>query len=225
MTRLLLFILSFGCFIFSYAQEEIDYSKLDSIDGVYIPVDLDDCVRQLDIILSDSVKTEIAEMNRSSFLGLSHRGLGMWIRNNWGLWRRSRLSNYFHKRIDEKYGEGEMSLARHPDSMSAGILSYYYHYLINKDIDWDTIKSDCKSSSCPSNDTEIQFDSATIYIDKQGNRKKAHFSYISDDEAWIYCEEMRWNKIKREDMGSIEYAKEDSRYEKIKESIEKNKKL
>jgi hypothetical protein len=54
-----------------------------------------------------------------------HLGFGMWIRNNWGLWGGSRLQKYFLTRD-----------IKHPDSMSALILEYYYDWVYEKNDDW-----------------------------------------------------------------------------------------
>ena len=45
-------------------------------------------------------------------------GLGMWIRNNWGLWKRKKLADYFNT-----IG------VYHPDDMSGIILTSYYREL------------------------------------------------------------------------------------------------
>lgn len=52
-----------------------------------------------------------------------HFSLGMWIRNNWGLWSGSRLSKYFN----------DMEVF-HPDDMSSIILDSFHRYLNGQDI-------------------------------------------------------------------------------------------
>ena len=49
-----------------------------------------------------------------------HMSLGMWIRNNWGLWGGSRLQKYL------------FDISDHPDGMSSIILEYYYDWLHKK---------------------------------------------------------------------------------------------
>ncbi len=100
--------------------ERIVYKRnlaADSIAGIYIPTDLNDCNRQLDLILPPKTLKEIDEMKSASDMIEFHFGLGMWMRNNWGLWIGSRLSEYFTK----------MDIC-HPDSMSGVILESYWHY-------------------------------------------------------------------------------------------------
>lgn len=97
----------------------------DTIDGVYIPRDIEDCFSQLDSILAfKNRRGIIAQPNRES-MSKYHFGLGMWLRNNWGLWSGSRLERYFYNRG-----------VYHPDNMSGAILEYYYDYLHGVDSAW-----------------------------------------------------------------------------------------
>ncbi len=97
----------------------------DTIDGIYIPRDIEDCFSQLDSILAfKNRRGIIAQPNRES-MSKYHFGLGMWLRNNWGLWSGSRLERYF-------YARG----VYHPDNMSGAILEYYYDYLHGVDSAW-----------------------------------------------------------------------------------------
>ena len=88
--------------------------KQDSLDGVYIPKNLEDCFRELDRLLCENDKEKIKKNDPNSF----HFGLGRNLRNRWGLWSSSRLLNYF-------YGLG----ISHPDDMSGFILENYKKYL------------------------------------------------------------------------------------------------
>ena len=101
-------------------QRKLEYKKRihqDSIDHVYIPSDLQDCFKQLDKLLSSAEKKSFSSARENS-LSSYHMGLGLWMRNNWGLWKGSRLSNYFNKL-------GVL----HPDDMSGIIIRYYHRYL------------------------------------------------------------------------------------------------
>ncbi|OGV70318.1 MAG: hypothetical protein A2283_08220 [Lentisphaerae bacterium RIFOXYA12_FULL_48_11] len=88
----------------------------------YIPQDLEDCFTQLDIQLKPY---QIAEMRKGSEndIGNYHFDIGMWIRNNWGLWSKSRLQTYFNN----------LGIY-HPDTMSGIILTCYRRYLNQKPI-------------------------------------------------------------------------------------------
>lgn len=102
----------------------------DTVAGIYIPKNLDDCFVQIDSFWDDSIKNKVREMTESEFMAGAHFGFGIWMRNNWGLWRGSRLSAYFAKRG-----------IRHPDDMSTIILTSYYRKLKGKDPD---VKSQLK---------------------------------------------------------------------------------
>jgi hypothetical protein len=64
------------------------YELSEKINGVYIPKDMEDAIRELDRILSAEEKAKLKEVESGIDL---HFSLGMWLRNNWGLWANSRL--------------------------------------------------------------------------------------------------------------------------------------
>lgn len=104
-------------------QEYLENIKKDSIDGVYIPIDLNDCFKQIDSFWADSIKTQVRKMTEDEFTANAHFGIGMWMRNNWRLWGGSRLSKYFN----------DLDIF-HPDDMSGIILTSYHRYLLGLDI-------------------------------------------------------------------------------------------
>jgi len=113
-----LIIVAFLLCVSSAAQEKVssqrDYLYLvDRIDGIYIPKDMDEAIDSLDAIISPEDKRYITDsLSLDDFRLNCHHGLGMWIRNNWGLWRGSRLQKYFvNKNVF------------HPDDMSDNILT------------------------------------------------------------------------------------------------------
>lgn len=57
------------------------------------------------------------------FSGQSHFGFGLWMRNNWGLWRKSRLWLYF-------YDKG----VSHPDHISSLITGMYHRKITNTEL-------------------------------------------------------------------------------------------
>ena len=94
-----------------------------SVDSIYIPIDLDDCFKQLDKMFPDSIKAAIKVMTENEFSGRYHLGFGMWMRNNWGLWKGSRLSKYFN------------SIGiYHPDDMTGVIFDSYHRRLLEDEI-------------------------------------------------------------------------------------------
>ncbi|GHV36570.1 hypothetical protein FACS1894178_7940 [Bacteroidia bacterium] len=121
-------------------QREREYQKeerykvniiANSIDGVFIPTDLNSCFIELNRLLNDTIKQEIRN-NENSFelVGQYHMGLGRWMRNAWGLWGGSRLQVYFHDRK-----------IFHPDEISSIILESYAKYLNDEVFDSDEIIS------------------------------------------------------------------------------------
>jgi len=97
---------------------ECEHNRLmDTLDGVYVPVDLIDCYKHLDYLLSDSLKLK---MKNSTVYDMFtyHFSIGLWIRNNWGLWNCSRINKYFRD-----------NNITHPDNMSGIIIQGYRLYL------------------------------------------------------------------------------------------------
>ncbi len=90
----------------------------------YRPHTLKESVIQLERIHDDSTKSIILDMTEDEFLAGSHMGVGMWIRNNWGLWRGGKLAKHI-----QALGYN------HPDDMSWLILKCYYREL--KGLDWE----------------------------------------------------------------------------------------
>jgi len=90
----------------------------ESIEGRYIPKDLKDAFDQMDKQLPEVDRVEMkALMSRNEMIRY-HMGLGMWMRNNWGLWGGSRLQKYFTDKG-----------VTHPDDMSSVILFFYWDWL------------------------------------------------------------------------------------------------
>lgn len=103
------------------AKEQAAYQRrlvADSIDGVYIPRNLEESFHVLDTLLTAKDIQLIRSLPERDAMSAFHFGLGMWLRNNWGLWGGSRLQQYFLQRGVE-----------HPDNMSGTLLEYYYDYL------------------------------------------------------------------------------------------------
>lgn len=107
-------------------EEEIEYQqriRQDSIDHIYIPANIEDCFKQLNMLLSYTERKEFTAKSEERVIGVYHMGLGLWMRNNWGLWRGSRLSSYFN----------ELGVT-HPDNMSSVIITSYHRHLNGKDL-------------------------------------------------------------------------------------------
>jgi hypothetical protein len=94
----------------------------ESSTGLYIPKDLEDCFKELKIVLPPALIEEIRSGTEDD-MARYHRDLGVWLRNNWGLWSGSRLKDYFNN-------QG----IKHPDDMSGIILISFWRHLNNKPI-------------------------------------------------------------------------------------------
>lgn len=157
----------------SNKTEIIEYKNLiqkDTINGIYIPKDIYDCFSQLNILLSDSQKLEIKKMTEDEFTGRAYLSLGMWIRNNWGLWAGSRLQVYM---LNLKF--------KHPDEMSDFILSCYYKKLQGIQIKVkQEIKRYNKKYKSYASEPQIKIKARTI--DKK--------EYTDLDSAYIYADKI-----------------------------------
>lgn len=98
--------------------------ELDSINGIYIPANLEDCFDQINSFWNDSAELFISNRTEDKFTAEEHFGLGYWMRNNWELWGESRLSRFFN----------ELEIY-HPDDMSGIILTSYHRQSAGKDIE------------------------------------------------------------------------------------------
>ncbi|HKQ46666.1 MAG TPA: DUF6794 domain-containing protein [Phycisphaerae bacterium] len=88
--------------------------------GLYVPADLEECFTELKRMLTPELVAEM-KADPDEKLIVHHFGLGLWIRNNWGLWGNSRLAKYF-----ESHG------VHHPDDMSGIILTSFWRRLNNQ---------------------------------------------------------------------------------------------
>jgi len=131
---------------YSYAENNPKYKISPTKDpeapnGVYIPKDLKDSFVELNKMLSLKLIEEMKNGPEDEMIHY-HRTLGMWMRNNWRLWKGSRLSSYFNK----------LGI-KHPDDMSGIILMSYWRHLNGRPLElkkqvkyykdyWEKIKKD-----------------------------------------------------------------------------------
>ena len=92
-------------------------------NSAYIPNNLEECFIQLRKILTKEQLNDFRSLSEDEVIRQCHLGLGMWIRNYWGLWKKSRLAKYFNN----------MGIF-HPDDMSGIILLSFHRHLHEKDI-------------------------------------------------------------------------------------------
>ncbi len=105
-------------------KQTANVASTDTLRGVYVPIDLEDCWRYLDQEWSEETKKLALEKSEDDFSVGQHFGLGLWMRNSWGLWAGSRLARYFNENGIE-----------HPDNMSSIIVRTYYQHLRGEEID------------------------------------------------------------------------------------------
>jgi hypothetical protein len=116
---------TFGCDTPESAREPKPPAESVAAKETYVPKNLDDALRQLDLLLGDKGRAEVQRAKEADMVQY-HMGLGMWMRNNWGLWAGSRLAQYFN----------QLGI-RHPDDMTGIIFDSYWRKLHGRDIDLD----------------------------------------------------------------------------------------
>jgi hypothetical protein len=84
-----------------------------------IPTNIDECIAQLDTCTNDTIKSWIKCVTEREYVSTLHHGFGMYLRNNWGLWANSQLSQFFNE-----------NGIFHPDDMS-GIILQCFHEFVN----------------------------------------------------------------------------------------------
>ena len=190
-------------------------SYKSKIDGVYIPKNLRESINEIDGFYSDSIKNGIIKMEEGEFIGEYHMGTGLWIRNNWNLWKGSRLSRYF-----KRHG------IKHPDDMSVIILTSYYRQLRGQEIDlkgqikkykayWKESRAFGKLVELPRKsdhpEDSLQLNYKMAYYNN-GKRSLIHFQTNSKtDSVWIYDYLYGWTKINQ---AMIKKLKDPVKYKK-----------
>lgn len=111
-----------------YEAERDSLCLLDTIRGIYIPKDFEDCFHQLDSLLPQETITKIDSMKNSYDMSDYHFGLGRILRSRWNLWGGSRLVKYLN----------DCGLTD-ADNMSGKILKSYYYYRHNIEKSLDDI--------------------------------------------------------------------------------------
>ncbi len=95
----LLVIFLLAGFVYGQTPEEYEANyakriKLEMINGVYIPIDLEDAFSELSRLASTNGLAEFKISPEDSIRRKLHFGLGRWILINWGIEDGSRISEY-----------------------------------------------------------------------------------------------------------------------------------
>lgn len=91
----------------------------DTIEGVYIPKNYEEAITHIEKYISGERKQKFKNKNIHKAVGWEHMNLGLFLRNIWHIWGKSRLYLYF-----ENLGY------KHPDNISS-IIMYGYHLELN----------------------------------------------------------------------------------------------
>ena len=116
------YYLTFTILLFSFLA--LNGQSVSREDVIHSPANLEEAVFHLMKIMPDSSQQNILLMSEDDFIAGSHFRLGMWIRNNWRLWRGGQLANDFKSRG-----------IFHPDDMSGIILTSFFRELHG--LDWE----------------------------------------------------------------------------------------
>jgi hypothetical protein len=113
-------------------KEDQTRYALDTLDGHYIPMNLDEAIAAMDSFFSDSLRIKVKALTSDEFSARYHLGFGTSLRNRWHLWGGSRLTKWFEQRG-----------VSHGESISGIIIESYHRKLSGHDIDLDgQIKED-----------------------------------------------------------------------------------
>ena len=105
-------------------------TQKDSLNGIYIPKNINDCVFELEKVYGEKSIIEFRTQDENKVLASAYKlGMGLWIRSNWGLSDGSRLQKYF-------YENG----VREPEDMTWVILTCYYRYANRKPLGFKSHK-------------------------------------------------------------------------------------
>jgi len=180
--------------------------KIKRNKPVYIPIDLNDAIETLKKDLDSNSIVKIKECKTArDFIGMAHFGLGMGLRNSWGLWGGSRLAKWFN-------ANGIF----HPDDMSSVILEALWCNLTENTFSIEQRAKEFKAywegqkgpevSKCPTCGADVEF---TQMI----GRRLSPVEYISyhrstcskhKDHEWIWDKNIKWRPFSDKEWSELE---------------------
>jgi hypothetical protein len=98
--------------------------KKSIINGVYIPVDINDAMKEMKKLSSPESMEKFKNAPENIIAKKLHFGLGRWLIYNWNFYYGSRLEHYLK-------GLG----IEHPDDMADFLIISFHRYLNGKDLD------------------------------------------------------------------------------------------
>lgn len=99
---------------------------LEEINGIYIPIDINDAMKQLDRLSSEEARKKMLEANEKLVADRLYFGLGKWMLVKWNLYEGSRISHVLK-------GLGVTD----PDDMAKFLIISYHRHLRNADLEID----------------------------------------------------------------------------------------
>lgn len=180
-------------------------------EQIFIPKNLEEAHQELDRGLSEKAKEilikdikELPEEERNIAEGaLGHFGIGLWMRNNWKLWKGGELAKHFN----------ELGIF-HPDDMSGIIIESYRAKLRNVEFPmnetvksyqlyWKRVQKPDSIVDKETGNTIGIVDSATSYHLKDGR-----IIHVGEDkktkEKWFYEVERGWYKPSTHEIEAIQ---------------------
>ena len=157
----------------------------DSYSGFLIPGDINEAIAELHRMLPAEFVKTMREGTEDDMI-IHHFGLGMWLRNNWGLWRGSILQTYFA-------GLG----LDHPDDMSGVILDSFWRSLNGKPLDLEAQVehyvtywkhwSYPESLVCPTHGAEVDIYTSAELSEATEDLRVLHLGKCEKEgEYWVY---------------------------------------
>ena len=117
-------------YLFTFCMSIFTFTAFGQIKNIDMkkekPKNLTECIQMLDKTLKTEDKDYIKTLTEDEFFMESHFTIGMGIRNEWIRSGNPELVKFFSD-------EG----VKHPDDMSAMILTSYYRHLLGKEIDFE----------------------------------------------------------------------------------------
>ncbi|MBX3042544.1 MAG: hypothetical protein KIT33_00455 [Candidatus Kapabacteria bacterium] len=100
-------------------------STADTVNGRFIPKDINECLEDLDSIFSDDFKIQFMKLAEDELLLKHHFSLGMELRKRYALWGKSRLQ----RSIENQFGFGN------PDRQSNFIILLFHRKIKGLDLE------------------------------------------------------------------------------------------
>lgn len=177
---------------------------VSSCNETNIPKNLEECFVELDTMLPDSIKESMKSLTEDEFTAKMHKNQGLWIRNNWGLRKGSRLSAYF-------YDLGIYNA----DDMTGIIFTSYYRNSTGQEINlekqvdhyqnyWKVVEKPTEEIY-PPEVKNLKFNSYYDYNSKHYEIGAVHIGTTSNPEViWLYDYYLGWKKINQAELDRLD---------------------